>query len=172
MQIRPELPEDHADIRYITEAAFLPMTYSNQAEAAIIDALRAANVLTISLVAVEDEVLIGHVAFSPVTLKDQPGGWYGLGPIAVRPDCQRRGIGTALIRNGLARLEDLGAQGCVVLGDPDYYGRFGFEAISGLELPGVAPEYFQCRLFSGRKPPRGKVAYHPAFDVGRDQPTG
>ena len=166
MRIRPEQPEDIADIRYITEAAFLPMSHSNQAEADIIDALRAANALTISLVAVEEEQVIGHVAFSPVAIAGQPDGWYGLGPVAVRPDSQRQGVGEALIRKGLARLEELGAQGCVVLGDPDYYVRFGFETVSGLELTGVPPEYFQCLAFGGRKPPRGNVAYHAAFDVG------
>ncbi|HVT52814.1 MAG TPA: N-acetyltransferase [Dongiaceae bacterium] len=165
MEIRPERPEDIADIRYITEAAFLPMAHSNQAEAEIIDALRAADALTISLVAIEDEELIGHVAFSPVTINGQSDGWYGLGPVAVRPDSQRQGVGTALIRKGLGRLEALGAQGCVLLGDPDYYMRFGFETVPGLELPGVAPEYFQCLTFGGRKPPRGSVAFHPAFDV-------
>ena len=166
MWIRWEQPEDIADIRYITEAAFLPMKHSNQAEAEIIDALRAANVLTISLVAVEDDAVIGHVAFSPVTITGQPDGWYGLGPVAVRPDSQRQGVGEALIRKGLTRLEELGAEGCVVLGDPDYYVRFGFETVPGLELAGVPPEYFQCLTFGGRKPPHGKVAFHAAFDVG------
>jgi putative acetyltransferase len=165
MRIRAEQAEDIADIRYVTEAAFLPMAHSNQDEADIIDALRAANALTLSLVANEDEELIGHIAFSPVTISGQPGGWYGLGPIAVRPDSQRQGVGEALIRTGLSQLERLGAMGCVVLGDPDFYGRFGFEAVPGLELPGVPPEYFQCLAFGGRKPPHGKVAYHAAFNA-------
>ncbi len=165
MEIRPERPEDIADIRYVTEAAFLPMEHSSGTEAGIIDALRADNALTISLVAIEDEELIGHVAFSPVAIGGRPDGWYGLGPVAVRPDSQRQGVGEALIRKGLARLQELGAQGCVVLGDPDYYARFGFETVSGLELPGVAPEYFQCLAFGGGRPPKGRVAYHPAFDA-------
>jgi putative acetyltransferase len=165
MEIRAERPEDIADIRYVTEAAFLPMTYSNHAEADIIDALRAAGALTISLVAIEDEELIGHVAFSPVTIDRRAGGWYGLGPVAVRPDWQREGVGDGLIRKGLKRLQELGASGCVVLGEPEYYGRFGFETVTGLELPGVAPEYFQCLAFEGHRPPHGTVAYHAAFDV-------
>jgi putative acetyltransferase len=163
MEIRPEQPEDIADIRYVTEAAFLPMTYSNHAEADIIDALRDAGALTISLVAIEDEELVGHVAFSPVEIDGGQTGWHGLGPVAVRPDSQGRGVGDALIRKGLERLYALGAVGCVVLGEPDYYGRFGFEAVPCLELPGVAPEYFQCLAFDGQRPPHGRVAYHPAF---------
>jgi len=165
MRVRPEQPEDIADIRYVTEAAFLPMQHSSGTEADIIDALRAANVLTISLVAIEDEELVGHVAFSPVTIDMEPEGWYGLGPIAVRPDFQREGVGDELIRKGLKQLEALGAQGCVVLGDPDYYVRFGFEAVPGLVLPGVPPEYFQCLAFGGLKAPHGTVAYHAAFNV-------
>lgn len=165
MWIRWEKPEDIADIRYVTEAAFMPVAHSNQTEADVIDALRAAGALTISLVAIEDDELIGHVAFSPVTIDGQSQGWYGLGPVAVRPDFQREGVGQDLIRKGLARLEEMGAEGCVVLGDPDYYVRFGFEAVPGLELRGVPPEYFQCLTFGGRKPPRGTVAYHPAFDL-------
>jgi len=165
MRIRPEQPEDVADIRYITEAAFLPIAHSSGTEADIIDALRAANALTISLVAIEDDELVGHVAFSPVTIEGQPDGWYGLGPVAVRPDSQGQGIGQELIRKGLAQLEGLGARGCVVLGDPDFYSRFGFETVVGLELPGVAPEYFQCLTFGGQKVPHGTVAYHAAFNA-------
>jgi putative acetyltransferase len=165
MEIRPEQPEDIADIRYITEAAFLPMAFSSQTEAAIIEALRAANALTISLVAVEDDEVIGHVAFSPVMIDGQPGGWYGLGPVAVRPDSQRRGVGEALIRAGLTRLFELSPQGCVVLGDPDYYARFGFETQPGLTLPGVAQEFFQCLPLDGHKAPKGTVAFHPGFNA-------
>ena len=166
MIIRPEQPEDVADIRYITEAAFMSPEHSSQDEADIIDALRAADALTISLVAIEDDALIGHVAFSPVTIEGQSDDWYGLGPVAVRPDSQRQGVGDALIRKGLGRLAEIGALGCVVLGEPDYYGRFGFESLPGLELPGVPPEYFQCLAFGGRKVPKGRVAYHEAFNVG------
>ncbi len=165
MEIRPEQPEDVADIRYITEAAFRAMTYSNQAEAEIIDGLRDDNALTVSLVAIEDEEVVGHVAFSPVSIDGRAEGWYGLGPVAVRPDSQGRGVGERLIRDGLARLQELGASGCVVLGDHEYYGRFGFETVLGLTLPEVAPEYFQCLAFDGHRPPQGEVAYHPAFNV-------
>jgi putative acetyltransferase len=163
--IRPEQPEDIASIRYITEAAFQAMEYSNHNEAAIIDALRAARVLTISLVAIEDEELVGHAAFSPVTIDDEPSRWYGLGPVVVRPDFQREGIGSALIRKGLSLLESMGAEGCVVLGEPEFYVRFGFEAVSSLELPDVPAEYFQCLAFGGRKVPMGEVGYHPAFNA-------
>lgn len=163
MTVRPEQPEDIASIRYITEAAFQGMEYSGHNEAEIIDALRAAHALTISLVAIEDEELVAHVAFSPVTIDDEPSCWYGLGPVAVRPDYQREGIGTELIRKGLSLLEAMGADGCVVLGEPEFYGRFGFEAVPSLELPAVPAEYFQCLAFGGRTVPQGEVAFHPAF---------
>ena len=118
--------------------------------------------LTLSLVAEEDGQIIGHAAFSPVTIDGRPCGWYGLGPVAVRPNRQRRGIGDAVISEGLGELVAYGAAGCVVLGEPAYYGRFGFNADSRLRFPGPPAEYFQALAFGGPVP-SGTVAYHPAF---------
>ncbi len=164
MIIRAEAPGDAAAIRAVTTAAFRDMAHSSRTEAAIIDALRGAGALTLSLVAVDDGEPVGHVAFSPVTIGGRDVGWFGLGPVAVRPDRQGRGIGGALIREGLERLIARGAGGCVLLGEPEYYSRFGFEADAGLVLADVPPEYFQALSF-GPEIPEGIVRYHPAFEV-------
>lgn len=162
MHIRPETAADAPAIRVLITTAFLDAERASGAEAAIVDSLRADRALTLSLVAVEDEALVGHVAFSPVTIGSQPG-WFGLGPIAVRRDQRRQGIGGKLIAEGLATLKARGAGGCVVLGDPAYYGRFGFACDSTITLAGVAPAYFQRVRFQGGQLPIGPVAYHRAF---------
>jgi len=164
IEIRAERPEDAAAIRTITTAAFEGAPHSSGTEAAIVDALRAASALTVSLVAVQDGEVVGHIAFSPVLVSSKPMEWFGLGPVSVRPDRQGAGIGEALVRYGLSRLEAQGAEGCVVLGDPGYYGRFGFAADRNLRYSDVPPEYFQILSF-GAPPPKGEVAYHPGFDA-------
>jgi len=164
MQIRPERPEDVDTIRRLTAAAFRDMPHSSQTESAIVDALRGAGALAISLVAVEDGEIVGHVAFSPVAINGEFSGWYGLGPVSVWPARQRKGIGQALIREGLGRLEQMGAQGCVVLGDPVYYSRFGFASDPDLRYGDVPPEYFQQLAFADAMP-QGEVAYHAGFDA-------
>jgi putative acetyltransferase len=167
MQITPERPEDAAAIRALTEAAFKDMPHSSQTEARIIDALRAAGALTLSLVAIEEGVIVGHAAFSPVQIAGALDDWYGLGPVSVRPDRQRSGIGQALIREGLRRLKSAMAAGCVVLGDPAYYGRFGFEADPDLHYGAAPPVYFQRIVLEG-PPPKGEVRFHPGFDASSD----
>lgn len=164
MDIRFERPGDADIIRALTDAAFRDLPYSSRTEAAIVDALRKAGALTISLVAIRDEEIVGHVAFSPVTIDGEAGKWFGLGPVSVRPCCQRNGIGQAVIRAGLDRLRQLGASGCVVLGDPAYYARFGFTSDPELHYDDVPPEYFQ-RLVFGQVVPKGSVAYHAAFNA-------
>ena len=118
MHIRKEQPGDIAAIRRLTDEAFRGVPYSNQKEAAIIDALRLASALTLSLVAEEERSLLGHVAFSPVLIDGTDCNWYGLGPVSVQPGRQGEGIGSTLIREGLLRLQEVGAKGCVLLGDP------------------------------------------------------
>lgn len=162
LEIRYEEPSDAAAIEALTVAAFRDARHGSHTEHLIVNALREAGQLTLSLVAVEDGALVGHVAVSPVSISDGTAGWYGLGPISVAPDRQRRGIGSQLMRRALAELRRLGAAGCVVLGDPSYYGRFGFEAEPALVLPGVPPEYFQAIVFRGAAP-SGRVSYHQAF---------
>jgi putative acetyltransferase len=164
MQIRQERPEDVATIRALTEAAFKGMPFSDQTEAKVIDALRAAGALTLSLVATEGGEIISHVAFSPVRINGEAGDWYCLGPVSVWPDHQRTGIGQALIREGLQRLQSMGGGGCVLLGDPAYYRRFGFESDPDLYDVDAPPGAFQRLTLNGARP-SGEVTFHPAFDV-------
>jgi putative acetyltransferase len=161
MIVRPEQTGDIDAIRTLTETAFRTAPHADGTEHLIVDRLRAAGALTLSLVAETDGV-VGHVAFSPVTISDGSAGWYGLGPISVDPARQGEGIGTRLVREGLERLKALGAAGCVLLGDPAYYARFGFEADPKLVLEGVPPEYFQRVAFSPVYG-GGTVSYHPGF---------
>jgi len=162
--LRPERDGDAAAIRAIVTAAFLGAEHSSGTEGAIVDALRASDMLTVSLVADEDGEIVGHVAFSPITIDGADLNWFGLGPVAVSPDHQRRGIGARLIEAGLAQLREAGAQGCVVLGDPGYYARFGFASAPTLTYPGVPAEYFQRLAFAGAAP-TGTVAYSACFDA-------
>ena len=164
MIIRDEIEEDAAAIRAIVTAAFSEAEHRSGTEAAIIEALRAANALTPSLVALEENDLIGHVAFSPVRIDGRDLGWFGLGPLSVHPGKQRRGIGGALIVAGLERLKAWGAKGCVLLGEPGYYGRFGFRAYPELRLADVPPEYFMALPFTADVP-TGWVQYHKGFEA-------
>jgi putative acetyltransferase len=162
MRIRPEQVGDIASIRRVVTAAFAGAPHASGTEAAIVDGLRRADVLAVSLVADENGEVVGHVAFSPVWLDGELAGWFGLGPVAVRPDRQGEGLGQALIRAGLERLKALEARGCVVLGEPAYYRRFGFGSRPGLRYGDVAPQYFQSLSFSNEKPV-GRIDYHSAF---------
>lgn len=165
MEIRPEQPGDAEAIRRTTKMAFASMEHSSQTEAQIVDALRSAEALTISLVAIEDGDVVGHIAFSPVTIDGKDFGWYGLGPLSVTPDRQRHGIGGALVREGLLRLANMDAKGCVVLGDPDYYKRFGFDNDPGLVLDGVPAAYFMRVVLKGATVRYGRVEYHEGFNA-------
>ncbi len=160
--LRDEAPRDAAIIGEVTAAAFAGLEISGHTEQFIVAALRAAGALTVSLVAEHAGRVVGHAAFSPVAISDGTPGWYGLGPVSVLPACQRRGVGTALIRAGLARLQALGAAGCCLVGHPGYYGRFGFRNAPGLHVPGVPDEVFFALAFAGAIP-RGEVGFHDAF---------
>jgi putative acetyltransferase len=160
--IRSETAADVGAITEVTVAAFRTLEISNHTEQFIIAALRAARALALSLVAEVDGRVIGHIAFSPVTLSDGTRNWYGLGPVSVLPAYQRQGVGKALIREGLARMKAMNAQGCCLVGHPDYYRKFGFTNTSGLVLEGVPQEVFFALSFDGHTP-QGTVAFHEAF---------
>ncbi len=162
MIIRPETPADTRAIAEVTLAAFAALEISDHTEQYIVEALRAAGALTVSLVAERDGRVVGHIAFSPVTISDGTRGWYGLGPVSVLPGHQRQGIGARLIREGLAQLQRLGAAGCCLVGHPDYYPRFGFEHPSDLVVEGVPLEAFFVLRFDGPVP-SGTVTFHEAF---------
>ena len=161
--IRRELQSDVAAIDALIVSAFLHAPHTSHTEQLIVKALREAKQLSVSLVAENKGNLVGHVAVSPVSISDGTEHWYGLGPISVAPEWQRQGVGSALMGQALTELKKLDAAGCVVLGEPQYYGRFGFKSDPELVLPGVPPEYFQALSFTARVPV-GSVAYHEAFD--------
>jgi putative acetyltransferase len=160
--IRCESPDDVTAIDAVTVAAFRHAAHTSHTEQFIVQALRRSGQLSVSLVAEDDDAIVGHVAASPVTLSDGTVGWHGLGPVSVAPQRQGQGIGRQLVEQALAALRQLGAAGCVVLGDPAYYTRFGFTAEHALVLPGVPPAYFQAIVFAGALP-TGEVSYHASF---------
>ncbi len=160
--IREESPSDVAAIHALTAAAFLNAPHTDHTEQFIVDALRNSGVLSVSLVAEQAGVIVGHVAVSPVTVSDGTLAWYGLGPISVISELQGQGIGSLLMKEAMRRLLENGAAGCVLLGDPAYYSRFGFKAVPEMVLPGVPPEYFQVLAF-GSSVPCGIVTYHESF---------
>lgn len=160
--IRSEIPSDADAIRHVTTVAFKAAEHSDGNEAAIIDELRAGGALTISLVATVDSDVVGHVAFSPITIDGHDIGWFGLGPVSAHPDWQGKGIGNALITRGLDELVAKKAAGCVVLGDPNYYQRFGFRSGTSIVFPGVPQEYFMSLTLDGTAA-EGDVRYHPSF---------
>ncbi len=162
VRIRNETSADISAIAEVTAAAFKTLAISNHTEQFIIAALRAAKVLTVSLVAELDGRVVGHVAFSPVTISDGTQNWYGLGPVSVLPEYQRQGIGKALIQEGLSRLRDLKAQGCCLVGHPEYYKQFGFKNIPGLVHQGVPQEVFFALSLTDHVP-QGIVEFHEGF---------
>jgi putative acetyltransferase len=164
INIRLEKTRDIQSIHAMTIAAFLDAPHTDHTEQFIVDALRDSAALSVSLIAEDSSKIVGHVALSPVTISDGSKDWYGLGPISVVPTDQNKGIGSKLMHAALRELNNLNANGCVLLGDPNYYRRFGFEPIGGLVLPDVPPEYFQAALLKGSYP-TGLVTYHESFSA-------
>eukprot|EP01138_Halocafeteria_seosinensis_P000346 gb/GECG01000358.1/.p1 GENE.gb/GECG01000358.1/~~gb/GECG01000358.1/.p1 ORF type:complete len:176 (+),score=14.24 gb/GECG01000358.1/:1-528(+) len=166
--VRDERDGDAHEIEVVTQEAFREVIYSSHTEHHIINHLRESENLTVSLVAEDPEqnAVVGHVAVSPVQINDGIGAgtWYGLGPVAVKPGYQKRGIGSRLVEQVLQRLRDLGASGCVVLGNPNFYQRFGFRREPSLGLAGAPAAYFQAVVFDGVVP-KGMVTYHESFNT-------
>jgi putative acetyltransferase len=165
--IRDERPQDADGIHRIHVEAF-----GGDVEARLVDLLRAAGRSVVSLVAQDPQnpdSLAGHILFSPVTIDGVPPGFraLGLAPVGVTTDCQRQGIGSRLIREGLERCTRDGYDAVVVLGDPQYYSRFGFERASRYGLAneyGVDEEFMVLRLREGAlKNDGGTVRYAPEF---------
>jgi len=168
MIIRSEKQSDIKAIFEITKQAFENHPISQNTEQLIVNALRDDNALTISLVAEIDDKVVGHIAFSPLTISDGSCDWYALGPISVQPKFQRQGIGQALVREGLSQLKSLGAQGCVLVGEPAFYNRFGFKSYSDLVMTGVPQEYVLALLFT-EKMASGAITHHHAFSVKNEE---
>lgn len=163
MLIRDERPTDVAAIHDLTERAFKPMSYSDGTEASIIRLLRQSGDLALSLVAEEDGAVIGHVAFSPVTIAGAAGEWFGLGPIAVEPARQRAGIGKALVLKGLEILKRRGAAGVALIGNPSVYRGCGFESDGMLRYKDIDTHFVQRIVFSGPAP-TGELHFADAFE--------
>ena len=162
MVLREETIADFDAITEVTIAAFKNLPVSNHTEQFIISALRDADVLTISLVAEIDSRVVGHIAFSPVIISDGTKDWYGLGPISVLPEYQKQGIGKSLIKKGLSLLKNLGGQGCALVGDQNYYKRFGFRNYPELVHEGIPQEVFLALPFK-EKVPKGTIEFHEGF---------
>lgn len=162
MIIRKETKSDIEAITQITIAAFRTLPISNHTEQFITKALRASGALTLSLVAEIDGRVVGHIAFSPVTISDDTNDWYGLGPVSVLPDYHKQGIGKSLINEGLSLLKDMGGRGCALVGDPNYYKRFGFKNYPELVHKGIPQEVFLVLPFT-EKIPKGIVSFHEGF---------
>jgi putative acetyltransferase len=160
--IRNEIDADVDAITEVTVAAFKTLEISNHTEQFIVEAQRANNALTVSLIAEVDGHVVGHVAFSPVTISDGTQNWCGLGPVSVLPEHQRKGIGKSLILEGISRLKGLNAKGCCLVGHPDYYRKLGFKNVSGLVHEGVPQEVFLAMSFDGQIP-QGTVNFHDGF---------
>lgn len=166
MKIRAENHSDIKEIESLTYRAFVNHPHhepgAKPTEHLIVNKLRDAKVLSLSLVCEDQTGIIAHIAFSPVVINGEQSVWYGLGPVSVMPERQGEGIGGALIREGLSQLKTQGIEGIVLLGEPKYYSRFGFESQPNLTLPGVPSEYFLA-LSLANNIPMGEVAYHSAF---------
>lgn len=164
LHIRLEEPKDIPGIRDVVTAAFANASFSSHTEQLIVEALRQSGALSFSWIAEDTETIVGHVALSPVLISDGTLGWYGLGPLSVVPSQQGKGIGSQLVHQALHTLRTSKANGCVVLGDPQFYRRFGWVPKDGLILPDVPTEYFQALWLQGALP-QGTVHYHEAFSI-------
>ena len=153
-----------AAVYSLTKLAFAGKRYSDGNEQDVIEALRAAGALAVSLVADQQGQIIGHVALSPAIAQDGSQGWYALGPISVEPGSQRQGIGEMLIREAMARLVALQATGCVLIGDTRYYSRHGFVPRPDLAPPCEPAEHYMIRPLS-ETAPETSVSFHPAFNA-------
>jgi putative acetyltransferase len=165
--VRREIPADHADVRRVNELAFM-----QPAEADLVDALRAAGAATLSLVAVHEGRVMGHILFSPVTVASPSGDFVavGLAPMAVLPELQKQGVGSLLVRAGLNELRHAGHEVVVVLGHPGYYPRFGFARAGahGIRWEHDAPDEAFMVLELRPSALRGRggvVRYRPEFDA-------
>ncbi len=167
MIIRPESPADVAAIHAVTLDAFKGHPYSDGTEHLIVDRLRDADALSLSLVAEVEGEVVGHIAFSPVELSDGSKHWFGLGPVSVLPSFQGQGIGGALIRRGLEMLKEQVAAGCVVVGNPELYRKYGFQNDAGMTYADCAPQYFLTQPLSSTSA-SGMVTFNAAFYAGVD----
>jgi putative acetyltransferase len=165
MQIREEAPSDHEQV-----AALLDLAFGGSDESSLVARLRAEAAVIAALVAVEEVTILGHVLFSelPIETENGPVRAAALAPLAVAPKHQRQGIAAALVRAGLEACRDRGVTAAVVLGDPDYYPRFGFsaQAAQNLRAPFSGPVFMAMELIPGSlEGVTGRVRYAAAFGI-------
>lgn len=162
--IRHETEADFQKIYKLTQAAFAPMPFSQGDEPELIDKLRNCGALALSLVAQSesDGEIIGHVAISPATHSNSDALWFGLGPISVAPNHQKQGIGTKLIAAAKEWILGQGAIGCILVGNPNYYSRYGF-ILSPDNCPIKEPKEFFMVWCLAKEIPIGNFAFHNAF---------
>jgi len=163
MIVRDERPSDIEQIDALTTRAFEPMPFSSGSEAGIIRSLRESRDLTVSLVAEDNGVVVGHVAFSPITVDGVHEGWFGLGPLSVEPDRQREGIGRILVQRGLEAMSQRGARGVALIGDPRLYCRFGFESDGLLTYKNLDTGLVQRIILCGAGP-QGELRFAASFE--------
>ncbi|MBN2577629.1 MAG: N-acetyltransferase [Pirellulales bacterium] len=167
MIIRPERADDYDAIRGILIAAFTDHQYSHQTEHLIVEVLRTDGALTVGLVAEVEGKVVGHIAFSTIKIDGKECQWFALGPIGVAPELQRKGIGKRLVEEGLEAIRDLGARGCFLVGEPEFYGRFGFRSLPVLTMEGIPQQNCLALPLVGEVP-EGRVMHHKAFFVGEE----
>lgn len=161
--VRREGYADRTAIADVIDKAFCGKPYADGDESELVDKLRQQNALSVSLVAELDGTIVGHIAFSLATPSDGSEGWYALGPLAVLPEYQGMGIGSQLVWCGLKAIAELDANGCILVGDVEYYRRFGFE-LSHSNVPhGEPPDHFMVKLLAGSLP-QGPISFHEAFE--------
>ena len=162
MLIRNEIDGDAPAIRAVVTEAMKLLPQATGTEAAIIDRLRADNALSLSLVAEDGGEVLGYLAASDTRIGAVPG-WGLIGPVAVLPLRHGQGIGSALMAEAILRLR-AACKGAALVGDPGYYGRFGFRAFPDLRLGDVQPRFVQALPFDGSEP-QGELIHHPAFGL-------
>lgn len=163
--VRPERPEDHGAIHDVTLRAFAPMAYADGDEQELIARFRDAGQLALSLVAEREGTVVGQVTLTPALAADGIGSWYALGPVAVEPALKHQGIGSALILSAIDWLKAQHAAGCILVGNPAYYSRFGFRPFPELAPPDQPAQFYQILPLAIANP-TSVIAFHPLFSEG------
>jgi putative acetyltransferase len=162
--IRDQTEVDFSAVHQLVIAAFKTLPIASGTEQFIMDELWRSDAATVALVAEDAGGIVGQAAFSKVLVGGRDVGWHGCGPVGVLPARHKQGIGSALMREGLKRLRALGSKGCVVVGDPAYYKRFGFDNTAAMREPAVPPQYFMVIRFEGEMP-KGDVKFDKAYEA-------
>lgn len=162
LTIRPERREDHQAIHDVTQRAFAQVPYADGDEQLLPDRFRRHGALACCLVAEQNGEVVGQVTLTHARAADGSPGWFTLGPIAVDPPCQSQGIGGQLINAAIIWMRGQQGSGCILLGNPAYYSRFGWQPCPGLAPEGIPADYFQVLPF-GMVEPMAVFAFDPLF---------